>query len=387
MKHDGLPQGFDTRAIHAGQYPDPATGAGVTPIYATSTYVQDGPGIHKGFDYARSQNPTRFAFERAVAALEGGTHGFAFASGMAAATAILHVLDHGAHIVTTDDLYGGTYRLFEQVYKRAAGLRVTYADLTDPANLMHALQPDTRMIWIETPSNPLLKLVDLAALAFMARQRGILTVVDNTFASPWLQRPIEHGIDIVFHSATKYISGHSDVIGGVVTTAQPELAEKIGFLQNSTGGIAGPFDSFLMHRGLKTLGLRMQRHCENAAWLAAWLETHPAVERVIYPGLKSHPQHALARKQMRMGGGMISFQVKGGKPAATRVVKGTKIIALAVSLGGVESLIEHPATMSHVSIPPEVRARTGIQDGLIRLSVGIEDIRDLQADLAAALQE
>ncbi|MGB4100554.1 MAG: cystathionine gamma-synthase [Alphaproteobacteria bacterium] len=385
MKHRDPAHDFNTRAIHAGQYPDPTTGAVITPIYATSTYVQEAPGVHKGLDYGRSHNPTRFAFERAIAALEGGTHGFAFASGMAAATAILHTLDNGAHIVATDDLYGGTYRLFERVYKRAAGLRVTYADLTYLSNLTRALQPDTRMVWIETPTNPLLKLVDLAAVIAEAHQRGIIAVVDNTFASPWLQRPLEHGADIVFHSATKYIGGHSDVIGGTVVTSRPDLAEKIGFLQNATGGISSPFDSFLLHRGLKTLGIRMQRHCENAMQLAAWLETHPAIERVIYPGLKSHPQHALAQKQMRMSGGMISCVIKGGKDAAARAVSSTKIFALAESLGGIESLIEHPAIMTHASIPPEVRAKTGIHDGLIRMSVGIEDVQDLQADLAQAL--
>lgn len=385
MAKDDLLQGFDTRAIHAGQYPDPTTGAVMTPIYATSTYVQEAPGVNKGFDYGRSQNPTRFAFERAVAALEGGTHGFAFASGLAAASAILDTLDHSAHIVATDDIYGGTYRLFERVRRRSSGLRITYVDLSDPAKLAQAVQPDTRMVWIETPTNPLLKLVDLAAVAKIAKEHGLVTVVDNTFASPWLQRPIEHGIDIVFHSATKYINGHSDVIGGVVTTANPELAEKLGFLQNATGGISSPFDSFLMHRGVKTLGIRMQRHCENAAQLAAWLEQHPAITRVIYPGLPSHPQHALAQRQMRHGGGMISFVVKGGLAVATKVATSTQIIALAESLGGIESLIEHPATMTHASIPAEVRALTGIDDGLLRLSVGIEDVGDLQRDLAGAL--
>ena len=377
--------GFDTQAIHAGQYPDPSTGAVMTPIYATSTYVQEAPGVNKGLDYGRSHNPTRFAFERAVAALEGGSHGFAFASGLAAANAILDTLDHGAHIIATDDLYGGTYRLFERVRKRSAGLRVTYVDLSDPENLRRAIQPDTRMVWIETPTNPLLKLVDLPAIVAIARPRGLVTVVDNTFASPWLQRPLEYGIDIVFHSATKYINGHSDVIGGVATTADAQYAEKIGFLQNATGGIAGPFDSFLMHRGLKTLGIRMQRHCENAAQLAAWLEAHPKIARVYYPGLKSHPQHALAQKQMRSGGGMISFVVKDGLNAALHLVTHTKIIALAESLGGIESLIEHPAQMTHATIPPEIRAQTGIVDGLVRMSVGIEDVTDLQADLAAAL--
>lgn len=378
---------FDTLAIHGGQYPDPTTGAVITPIYATSTYVQEAPGVNKGFDYGRSQNPTRFAFERAIAALESGTSGFAFASGLAAESAVLDLLEPGAHIVAVDDIYGGTFRLFERVRKLSTGLQVTYADLGKPENFAAAIKPETRLVWIETPTNPLLKLVDIAAIAEIAKKRGILTVVDNTFASPWIQNPLALGADIVVHSATKYINGHSDVIGGVVVTASAALAEKIGFLQNAVGAISGPFDCFLMQRGLKTLGLRMQRHCASAVALSAWLEKHPAIERVFYPGLPSHPQHALAKRQMKNGfGGMISAVVKGGAPRATSVLKATRIFTLAESLGAVESLVEHPPTMTHASIPAEVRKKAGIEDGLVRLSVGIEDVRDLQADLEQALK-
>jgi cystathionine gamma-lyase len=377
---------FDTLAIHGGQYPDPTTGAVITPIYATSTYKQDAPGVHKGFDYGRSQNPTRFAFERAIAVLEGGVSGFAFASGLAAESAVLDLLEPGAHIVAVDDIYGGTFRLFERVRKPSTGLQVSYADLGKPENFAAAIKPGTRMVWIETPTNPLLKLVDIAAVAEIAKKRGILTVVDNTFATPWIQKPLELGADIVVHSATKYINGHSDVIGGIAVSANPALAEKIGFLQNAVGAISGPFDCFLMQRGLKTLGVRMQRHCENAAALAAWLEKHPAVEHVYYPGLASHPQHNLAKRQMKNGfGGMVSIVVKGGLPKATSFLKAVRIFTLAESLGAIESLIEHPAIMTHASIPADVRKRAGIDDGLVRISVGIEDVRDLQADLEQAL--
>lgn len=377
---------FDTLAIHGGQYPDPTTGAVITPIYATSTYAQEAPGVNKGFDYGRSQNPTRFAFERAIAGLEGGAAGFAFASGMAASGAILEILEHGSHIIAVDDLYGGTYRLFERVRKHSMGLQVTYVDLTKPENLVAAIRPNTRMVWIETPTNPLLKLVDIAAVATLAKRHKLLTVVDNTFATPWVQRPLDLGVDIVVHSATKYINGHSDTIGGVAVTADSDLAEKIGFLQNAVGSISGAFDSFLMHRGVKTLGLRMQRHCDNALGLAQWLEKHPGIERVWYPGLASHPQHELAKRQMKNGfGGMISAVVKGGLPRATAFLKATRLFTLAESLGGVESLIELPAIMTYASIPAETRQKAGIVDGLVRLSVGIEDVRDLQADLEQAL--
>jgi cystathionine gamma-lyase len=376
---------FNTRAIHEGQYPDPTTGAVITPIYATSTYAQEAPGVHKGFDYGRSHNPTRFAFERAIAALEGGKHGYAFASGLAAAGSVLEILESGAHIISVDDLYGGTYRLFERVRKHSSALSFTYVDLTDSVKLAAAIRPETRMIWVETPTNPLLKLIDLDAVAAEAKKHNIITVADNTFATPWIQRPLECGIDIVLHSATKYLNGHSDVIGGAVVTANEELAKKIAFIQNAVGSIAGAFDSFLMHRGMKTLGLRMERHCNNAAHLAAWLETRKEVERVIYPGLKSHPQHQLALRQMNgRYGGMITIVLKGGLSAAESALKRCKIFTLAESLGAIESLIEHPAIMTHASIPKEIREKAGIADGLIRLSVGIEDVEDLKADLAQA---
>jgi cystathionine gamma-lyase len=381
---DPLHQSFNTKAIHAGQTPDPTTGAVITPIYATSTFVQEAPGVHKGFDYGRSHNPTRFAFERAVAALEGAEHGFAFSSGLAAASAILDTLPANSHIVAMNDLYGGIYRLFERVRKPNNGLTVTYIDMTHIENLEQAITADTKMIWVETPTNPLLKLVDIEAVAAIGKKHKLITVVDNTFASPWIQKPLELGIDVVFHSATKYIGGHSDIIGGIAVTNHKKLAEQIGFIQNAVGAIAGPFDSFLMHRGLKTLGLRMQRHSENAFELAQWLETHPAVERVIYPGLSSHPQHGLAKRQMHGYGGMISVIMAGGLEAATEVLKKTKVFTLAESLGGIESLIEHPAIMTHASIPKEVRKQIGISDGLIRLSVGIEDIIDLRNDLEQA---
>jgi len=378
--------GFSTKAVHAGQAPDPTTGAVWTPIYTSSTYVQESPGVHKGYEYSRTHNPTRQAFERAVAALEGGSAGFAFASGMAATATILECLDTGAHVVASDDLYGGTYRLFEQVRRRAAGLDFAFVDMSDQRSLEDALRPETRMVWIETPSNPLLKLVDLAMVAGLARQRGILTVVDNTFATPWTQRPLAHGIDMVVHSATKYLNGHSDVVAGIAVVGDaPDRAEQMGFLQNAVGGVASPFDSYMALRGLKTLGLRMERHCASAARIAEWLEGHPAIERVHYPGLPSHPQHALARQQMDGFGGMVSAVVRGGLAPTKRFLERCEIFALAESLGGVESLIEHPAIMTHASLPPEVRAGLGIDDGLVRLSVGIEDVDDLIADLDAAL--
>lgn len=379
--------GFATRAVHAGQSPDPTTGAVVTPIYATSTYVQSSPGVHQGFEYSRSQNPTRFAYERCVADLEGGDAGFAFASGLAATSTVLELLDSGDHVVALDDIYGGSRRLFEQVRRRSAGLTFSYSDLRDRAALEAVLTPKTRMIWVETPSNPLLKLVDLEMVVSVADQRGILAVADNTFATPWAQRPLEYGFDIVIHSATKYLNGHSDIIGGAAVCRGQELAERLGYLQNAIGGIASPFDSFLALRGLKTLALRMERHSANALHIASWLECHPKIERVIYPGLSSHPQHELARRQMRGGfGGMIGAVVRGGLAEVTRFLTRCRVFVLAESLGGVESLIEHPAIMTHASVPPEIRRELGIDDGLVRLSVGIEEASDLVADLAQALE-
>ncbi|HEV2550911.1 MAG TPA: cystathionine gamma-synthase [Stellaceae bacterium] len=379
-------RGFATRGIHAGQSPDPTTGAIMTPIYATSTYVQESPGIHKGYEYSRTQNPTRMAYERCIADLESGTQGFAFASGMAGTATILDLLPQGAHVLASDDLYGGTYRLFTRVRERSAGLGVSYVDLRDRVAIEAAIRPETRLIWIETPSNPMLKLVDLAMVAEIAKKRGILSVADNTFASPAVQRPLEHGFDLVMHSATKYLNGHSDMVGGIVVVGEnKELAERMAFLQNAVGAVAGPFDSFLALRGLKTLALRMERHCENALAIAEHLASHPKVARVHYPGLKSHPQHALARRQMERSGGMVTAELKGDLATARRFLERVEIFALAESLGGVESLIEHPAIMTHASLPPEQRRALGIGDTLIRLSVGIEDIDDLIADLDQAL--
>jgi cystathionine gamma-lyase len=379
--------GLGTRAIHAGQSPDPSTGAIMTPIYATSTYVQASPGVHKGYEYSRTQNPTRMAYERCVADLEGGKAGFAFASGLAAAATVLDLLDSGSHVIAMDDLYGGTYRLFERVRRRSAGLDFTFVDLNDATALKAALKPNTRMIWAETPTNPMLKLVDLAKVGAFARKHGLILVVDNTFSSPMLQRPLEHGAHLVLHSATKYLNGHSDMVGGIVVAGgDAELAEKMGFLQNSVGAVAGPFDAFLALRGLKTLHLRMRAHCAGALELAQWLEKHPQVERVIYPGLKSHPQHALARRQMDGFGGIVTIVVRGGLRKARSILERCHLFALAESLGGVESLIEHPAIMTHASVPPANRKRLGISDGLIRLSVGVEDVVDLRAELTAALR-
>jgi cystathionine gamma-lyase len=377
--------GRGTLAIHAGQSPDPSTGAIMTPIYATSTYVQESPGKHKGYEYSRTQNPTRMAYERCVAALEGGVAGFAFASGLAAAATVLDLLDSGSHVIAMDDLYGGSYRLFERVRRRSAGLDFSFIDLNDAQALKAALKPNTRMIWAETPTNPMLKLVDLNKVAAFAKKHGLILVVDNTFCSPMLQRPLELGADLVLHSATKYLNGHSDMVGGVVVAGSDELAERMGFLQNSVGAVSGPFDAFLAMRGLKTLHLRMKAHCEGAMHLAKWLEKHQAIERVIYPGLKSHPQHALAKRQMDGFGGIISVEVKGGLKKARAVLERCELFALAESLGGVESLIEHPAIMTHASVPPANRKRLGISDGLIRLSVGVEDIEDLERELASAL--
>ncbi len=375
-----------TLAIHGGQSPDPSTGAVMPPIYATSTYAQSSPGVHQGFEYSRTHNPTRFAYERCVAALEGGSRGYAFASGMAATSTVLELLDSGSHVVAMDDLYGGSYRLFERVRKRSAGLDFSFVDLTDLAAFEAAIRPQTRMVWIETPTNPMLKIVDIAAVSAIARKHGLRIVVDNTFASPILQRPLQLGADIVLHSATKYLNGHSDMVGGMVVVGQdPELAEQLAFLQNSIGAVQGPFDSFLALRGLKTLHLRMKAHVENAQALAEWLQTHPAVERVIYPGLASHPQHALAKRQMQGFGGIISVELKGGLKAATHLCENTRLFTLAESLGGVESLVNHPAVMTHASIPPDRRAVLGMTDGLVRLSVGVEDVADLRADLELAL--
>ncbi|MCG8433291.1 MAG: cystathionine gamma-synthase [Gammaproteobacteria bacterium] len=385
-KQDKGKLGFATRGIHAGQAPDPSTGAIMQPIYATSTYVQSSPGHHQGYEYSRSQNPTRMAYERCIADLEGGTQGFAFASGMAAIATILELLDTGSHVVAMDDLYGGTYRLFEKVRKRTANLDFSFVDIRDRASLEAALKPATRMIWIETPTNPLLKIVDMEMIAEVAKQRGILTVADNTFATPYIQRPLEHGFDIVVHSATKYLNGHSDAVGGVaVVGGNSELAEQMAFLQNAVGAIAGPFDSFLVLRSLKTLALLMERHSENAQQIAAWLEAHPKIERVIYPGLPSHPQHALAGRQMGAFGGMITAFLQGGLDESRRFLERCEIFALAESLGGVESLVDHPAIMTHASVPPEMRAELGISDNLVRLSVGVEDADDLIADLKNAL--
>ena len=382
-------RGFSTRAIHAGQEPDPSTGAIMTPIYQTSTYVQQSPGVHKGFDYSRSINPTRLAYERCVADLESGARGFAFASGLAGMATVLELLEAGSHIISSDDLYGGTFRLFERVRKTSANLSFTFVDLTDLSRLKTALRPNTRMVWVETPSNPLLKLIDLEGVATFARENNLLAVSDNTFASPWIQRPLELGFDIVVHSATKYLNGHSDIVGGVVVVAdRPDLkatADRLGFLQNAVGAIAGPFDSFLAMRGLKTLALRMERHCQNALDLAGWLEQHPKIRTVIYPGLRSHPQHQLAKRQMRAFGGMITLYLASDLAGARRFLERTKVFSLAESLGGVESLIEHPALMTHGSIPPEQRAALGIDDTLIRLSVGVEDLEDLRSDLEEAL--
>ena len=380
--------GFGTRVIHGGQKPDPLTGAIMPPIYATSTYVQSSPGVHKGYEYSRTANPTRDALQASVSNLEGGAAGFAFASGLAASATIVDVLDSGSHIIAMHDLYGGSYRLFENVRKRSAGHQVTFADLTDPKALEAAIRPNTRLIWAETPTNPLLKIVDLRAVAAVAKSRGILTVCDNTFATPFLQRPLEHGIDIVVHSTTKYLNGHSDAIGGaaVVRHGADELREKLTYLQNAVGGVSGPFDSFLTLRGIKTLALRMERHCSNAFTIARFLESHPKVARVIYPGLPSHPHHELAKRQMQGGfGGIVTVELRGGLEDARRFLERCHLFALAESLGGVESLIEHPALMTHASLPAAMRAQLGISDSLVRLSVGVEAVDDLIAELRVAL--
>jgi cystathionine gamma-lyase len=380
---------FETKVIHAGQEADPRTGAVMTPIYATSTYAQSSPGEHKGFDYARTRNPTRDALEACVAELESGKAGFAFASGMAAIGTVLELLDSGSHVVAMNDLYGGSYRILERVRKRSANLSASFVDLTSLQAFENAIRPETRMVWVETPTNPLLKIVDLEAVAAIARKRRLISVCDNTFASPWIQRPLELGFDIVLHSTTKYLNGHSDVIGGAaVLREKGELADRLSFLQNAVGGVPSPFDAFLTLRGIKTLALRMERHCGNAMHIAAWLEKHPKVARVIYPGLATHPQHKLAARQMNARyGGMVTAVLKGGGLAASkRFLERCKLFTLAESLGGVESLIEHPAIMTHASLPEDVRAGLGIDDGLVRLSVGIESVDDLLAELKYALE-
>jgi len=384
MSKDRKKLGFNSLTIHGGQRPDPTTGAIMPPIYATSTYVQESPGVHRGYEYSRSHNPTRQAFERCVAALENGAYGFACASGMAASGLILELLDSGDHVVAMDDMYGGTLRMFDQVRSRSAGLKFSFTDLSAAGELEKALRDDTRMIWIESPTNPTLKLVDIAQMVEIVADRDILVVVDNTFASPWAQRPLELGADIVVHSVTKYLNGHSDMVGGVIVVADEELNEKIWFLSNAIGPIAGPFDSFLALRGLKTLAIRMERSSENAMQIAQYLEAHDRVESVVYPGLASHPQHALAKKQMTGFGGIVTFFIKGGLDASRSFLERCQLFALAESLGGVESLVDHPAIMTHASVPADMRAELGISDSLIRLSVGIEDIDDLIADLDQA---
>jgi cystathionine gamma-lyase len=387
IKHQLDKHQFGTRAIHAGQEPDPTTGAVMQPIYATSTFAQASPGVHKGFEYGRTHNPTRMAFERCVADLENGVQGFAFASGLAASATILDALDTGSHVIALDDLYGGSYRLFENVRKRSAGLEFTFMDMTDPSRIEAAIKPNTKMIWVESPSNPLLKLVDLSGVAAIARKHKLISVADNTFATPFVQRPLDHGFDLVVHSVTKYLNGHSDMVGGMVVARESgELAERLTYLHNAVGGILGPFDSFLAMRGLKTLHLRMREHCASALTIAEWLATHPKVEKVFYPGLASHPQHALAKRQMHGFGGMVTVVLKGDLEDARRFLENVKIFVCAESLGGVESLAEHPAIMTHASIPARIRKQLGISDSLVRLSVGVEDLSDLKADIEQALR-
>jgi cystathionine gamma-lyase len=378
-------RGFATRAIHAGQDPDPATGATIVPIYQTSTYTQEAPGKHRGYEYSRTGNPTRAALEECVASLEEGAYGLAFASGLAATTAVMSLLSPGAHVVAGDDLYGGTYRLFDKVLPRTGGLEFTYADTTDPASVERALRPETALLWIETPTNPMLTLSDIAELAKMARERGAVVAVDNTFASPYFQRPLPLGADIVVHSTTKYMGGHSDVVGGSVVTSNEDFCERIKFYQNAAGAVPGPFDSWIVLRGLKTLAVRMRQHEQNALAVARFLEDHPEVATVNYPGLPTHPQHDLAKKQMSGFSGMVSFTLKGGAEAAYAAVQKTEIFQFAESLGGVESLVTHPATMTHAAIPKEQREARGVTDDLMRLSVGIEDAGDLIADLDRAI--
>ena len=378
-------QGFATRAIHAGQRPDPVTGAIMTPIYASSTYVQESPGVHKGYEYSRTANPTRKALEDCVADLENGVAGFAFASGMSATGTLLELLDHGSHVVAGDDLYGGSYRIFENVRKRTAGHSFAFVDFSNLKAVESAIGPDTKMLWVETPTNPLLKVIDLAAIAEIGKKHGVLTVCDNTFASPYCQRPLDHGIDLVMHSATKYLNGHSDVIAGMVVAANEELAERIAYLHNAVGSILGANDAFWVLRALKTLPVRVERHCANAMAIAEWLDANAKIEKVYYPGLPGHANHDIAKIQMNGYGGIVTAVLSGGMDAARQFLERTELFSLAESLGGVESLIEHPAIMTHASIPRHLREEIGIVDGLVRLSVGIEDIDDLIRDLKQAL--
>jgi len=381
-----MKKGFSTRQIHSGQKPDPSTGAIMTPIYATSTYIQESPGVHKGYEYSRSHNPTRFAYEDCIADLEDGSAGFAFASGLSAMNTILELLPHGSHIISMDDLYGGTYRLFERVKKLSSNFEFSFIDMSKPEIIESFIKKNTKMIWIETPTNPMLKIVDLKKIAEISKSHNLISVCDNTFASPYLQKPLNHGIDIVVHSATKYLNGHSDMIGGIVVTGNNnDITEKIRFLQNAIGSIQGPFDSFLAMRGLKTLSIRMEAHCKNAMEIAKFLSTHKLTEQVIYPGLPSHPGYEIASKQMALYGGMITVVLKGGLEVSRKFLENCKLFSLAESLGGVESLIEHPAIMTHASIPKAEREKLGILDGLVRLSVGIEDLQDLIEDLDTAL--
>lgn len=381
-------KGFDTRAIHAGQKNDPVTGAVMTPIYATSTYAQESPGVHKGYEYSRTSNPTRRALEDCMASLENGDQGFAFASGMAATSTILELLDSGDHIIASDDLYGGTYRLMEHVRKRTSSLEFSFVDFSKTSNILEAIRPNTKMLWLETPSNPLLKITDLEAVSSSIKEKNIIKVCDNTFSSPRIQQPLDLGFDIVMHSATKYIGGHSDVVAGLAVTSKKrnDLSERLAYLINASGGMAGPFDSFLLLRSLKTLSIRMEKHSENAQLVAEFLENHPLVSKTIYPGLRSHPEHEIAKKQMNLFGGMVTFVVSGGLPHAKKLLESLKVFTLAESLGGAESLAEHPAIMTHASIPKETREALGIDDGLIRLSVGIETAEDLINDLKNAIE-
>jgi cystathionine gamma-lyase len=387
MSDKGSKHAFATRVVHGGQRPDPLTGAVMPPIYATSTYVQSSPGVHKGYEYSRTANPTRDALQAAVANLEGGYAGFAFASGMAATATVLELLDAGSHIIAMHDLYGGSYRILENVRKRSAGHDITFADLTDPAALEEAIRPTTRLLWVETPTNPLLKIVDLGAVAKIARRHKLLAVCDNTFATPFIQRPLEHGFDIVVHSTTKYLNGHSDAVGGAAVVRQDEaLKERLGYLQNALGGVSSPFDSFLTLRGIKTLEVRMQRHCASGLKVAQFLEAHAKVARVYYPGLASHPQHQLAKAQMQgRYGGIVTAVLRGDIDDTRKVLERCELFSLAESLGGVESLIEQPALMTHASLPAAMRASLGISDSLVRLSVGIEDPDDLIAELGRVL--
>ncbi|MFL5416435.1 MAG: cystathionine gamma-synthase [Myxococcales bacterium] len=375
---------FETLAIHAGQHPDPTTGAVMTPVYLTSTYAQQGPGEHKGFEYSRTRNPTRDALQGCLAALEGGKHGLAFASGLAATDAVLHLCNAGDHVILGDDLYGGTFRIADKVFKRL-GIELTFVDMTFPQRIEAAIRPSTKLLWTETPTNPMLKIIDLAQVSEICRKRGIVSVCDNTFATPFFQRPLDLGFDVVAHSMTKYLNGHSDVVAGALVTSRDDLHERLAFLQNAVGAVPGPLDSFLVLRGLKTLHVRMERHEANARAIVEALRRHPKVERVTWPGLPEHPQHALAKKQMRGFGGMLTFVIKGGLPAARTFLRSVQIFACAESLGGVESLIEHPAIMTHASVPPETRKLLGIEDGFIRLSVGIENAQDLIDDLTQAM--